>query len=485
MLTEANELSRTMYQVEKNNWNKVLPAPYAPALVADEVVENQFTAESGEMLVRHHRGDFWEWRGPHWAQLEENKLYAALYGVTKHACYSTEKGPKPWNPTKAKITNVSHALAGALHLDQEVQAPQWIGQVDGPVVQDLVSVRNGLLDIQTRRLTAHTPDLFNIVSVPFDFNPHALLPRRWRRFLDELFPDDPTAIALLQEWFGYIISGRTDHHKILGILGPPRSGKGTIARILIELIGADNHVGLQSTFMKNSFPFEPLLNKPLATIPDAHLERAGATQLMDTLLSVSGEDALTVARKYQRQAWTGQLPCRFVVMSNELPGFVDASGAIASRFIWLELTNSWLGNEDRDLGEELRQERPGILNWALDGLQRLNEQGRFTHVVSSEDLVLDAADSVSPIRVFLRECCAMELGAQEPTETLYGAWVWWCASHGRESGTRENFFKKMRAAEPKLRRVKPRIDGVQVAHYQGVRLISEPAMLPTSWGDTL
>ena len=54
--------------------------------------------------------------------------------------------------------------------------------------------------------------------------------------------------------------------------------------------------------------------------------------VVERLLSVSGEDSLTIDRKY-REPWTGRLPTRFVVMTNELPRLSDSSGALASRFI--------------------------------------------------------------------------------------------------------------------------------------------------------
>ena len=52
--------------------------------------------------------------------------------------------------------------------------------------------------------------------------------------------------------------------------------------------------------------------------------------VVERLLSISGEDTLTVDRKY-REPWTGQLPTRIVILSNELPRLTDSSGALASR----------------------------------------------------------------------------------------------------------------------------------------------------------
>src|SRR6185436_21188349 len=68
----------------------------------------------------------------------------------------------------------------------------------------------------------------------------------------------------------------------------------------------------------------------------------------ERLLSISGEDTLTVNRKYRDQ-WTGKLPSRLHVISNELPRLGDASTAVVGRIILLLLTRSWLGKEDHEL----------------------------------------------------------------------------------------------------------------------------------------
>src|SRR6266542_1128892 len=107
----------------------------------------------------------------------------------------------------------------------------------------IVSVANGLLDVETRNLIPHTPQFFNQTSVPFDYNERAGDPQRWLAFLKQLWPEDAAAIHLLGEWFGYVISGRLDLHKILLMVGPTRGGKGIIARILGALLGSRNVAG--------------------------------------------------------------------------------------------------------------------------------------------------------------------------------------------------------------------------------------------------
>jgi len=75
---------------------------------------------------------------------------------------------------------------------------------------------------------------------------------------------------------------------------------------------------------------------------------------------------------------------RLYVISDELPKLGDASTAIVGHIVLLTLDRSWLDHEDRDLEPRLRMELTSILNWALEGLQRLVVNGRFTHLASAE-----------------------------------------------------------------------------------------------------
>jgi hypothetical protein len=165
----------------------------------------------------------------------------------------------------------------------------------------------------------------------------------------------------------------SDHlHKILLLVGPTRAGKGVISRTCGKLIGSANVAGPTLSSLAGDFGLAPLLGKSLAVISDARLSGRGPqVVVLERLLSISGEDYITVNRKYREQ-WTGQLPTRFMLVSNELPQLGDASAAIANRFVPLLLDRSWLGREDRMLERELDLELPGILAWPLDVLYTLD-----------------------------------------------------------------------------------------------------------------
>jgi putative DNA primase/helicase len=132
---------------------------------------------------------------------------------------------------------------------------------------------------------------------------------------------------------------------------------------------------------------------------------------------VSGEDRLTVDRKY-REPWTGQIPARFLILSNELP-------------------------------------LPGILAWSLDGLDRLTRAGALTEPASSADAIMALQDLVSPVSAFVRDWCVR--GGEIPVGTLFSAWKQWCEINGHKPGSAQTLGRDLRAVVPVLRVSQPRI----------------------------
>ncbi len=305
------------------------------------------------------------------------------------------------------------------------------------------------MHLPTLTLLRHSPAFFTHNALDFGFVRDAAEPRQWLGFLNQLWPDDQPSIDALQEIFGLAVSGETKHQKAFLIVGPKRSGKGTIARVLTRVVGIDNTVAPTLASLGTNFGLSPLIGKRVAVISDARLGgRPDQHAIAERLLSITGEDAITVDRKF-REAWTGRMQTRFLILSNELPRLPDASGALASRFIVLLLVDSFYGREDLGLFDRLLTELPGILNWSIAGSRKLATRGHFVQPRSSLDAIQQLEDLASPIGAFLREEC--EIGPSYSCETtrLYQAWTRWCERHGREHpGTAQTFGRDLRAALP-------------------------------------
>jgi len=445
----AIQLVRTGGKRAKGSYGSALslPPPSEPMAVA-RVYVDAHCKRADTLILRHWRGGWWQWKLSHWREIEDRTVESWLWNFTEHAVYAGSKDTLfPWAPTRHKIGDLLAALAAICILTEDLHQPCWLDDTNSGTI---VATANGLLDVDARTLTAHTPQFFNQTSVPFNYDPAAPRPNRWLGFLDMIWPTEPEAIDALGEWFGYVASGRTDLHKILLMVGPTRGGKGVIARVLTALIGRANCAGPTLNSLGGEFGLAPLIGKTLAVVSDARFADRGSSIVVERLLSISGEDTLTVNRKHRDQ-WTGKLPSRLHVISNELPRLGDASGAVIGRMIVLLLSHSWLGKEDTTIEPEVLKELPGVLNWCLDGLRRLNEhEGRFTRVPSAEDAIVQLADLASPVRAFVREQCVVGVDKTIPVESLYTAFKDWAEYNGHLKRSKQIFGRDLRAAIPAI-----------------------------------
>lgn len=443
-----------------------VPSPKAPAEVARVVLAE--SQRDSHYTLRRWRGSWMRWTGTHWTEQENDVVRSGLYRRLENAKYITngkegEPTLKPWTPNSSNIGHLTDAISAFTIVPETVDPGTWIdpdgGTIHGPAV---IACANGLIDARTHRLRPSTPAYFGTNAVPFNYQPNAREPREWMRFLRTLWPaengTDRDEITALQEWFGYVLSGRTDLQKMALIVGPPRCGKGTLARVLTAVVGAANVAAPTLSGLGQNFGLAPLIGKSVAVVGDARFRGKGQTDVVERLLSISGEDVMTVDRK-NRDAWTGKIPARFMVLTNELPRFNDASGAIASRFIIFTMTESFLGREDTGLAGRLEAELPGILNWALEGLARITAGGRLTVPQASAEAMLALQELASPITAFTREACDEGVDLTVEKATLYAAYKTWCQENGHHAAALVQFFVDLKAAHPGMRDVRPRTDG--------------------------
>lgn len=455
----------------------IILKPSAPLISAQRMVQRNFH-DGIERTLQHQQDTFYSWRCTRYVEETSEEMKALIYHFLSTALRPTEQGgTAPFDPNKSKVANVLEALAATTQISHELRAPAWLdGREDHPPASEIIACKNGLLHLPTQALLAHSPAFFGLNSLPFPYDPLAYEPEEWMTFLGQLWPNDQPSIDALQELFGLLLTNDVSHQKIFMLIGPKRSGKGTIARILTKLLGQENVCGPTLGSLGQNFGLQPLVGKLVAIISDARIgTKTDHSVIVERLLAISGEDSLTVDRKY-KEPWTGRLGVRFVLLSNELPRLIDSSGAMASRIVILKLNESFYGREDHSLTDRLSAELPGIMNWAIEGWKRLQARGHFLPPASGLTLQQALDDLSSPIGAFLREQCEVKAGAQVECGILFDAWVAWCRENNRDHpGTTQGFSRDLHSAVPGLDQVRPRdASGGRQRCYEGVRLLPCP-----------
>lgn len=432
------------------------------------ILENYYDLESKLLKIHYFKGEFLVWKKSHYEFVDVEYLRSSIYQfLLKKRTYSGERVPT----RKRHVDEIIDALKSLTYLHKS-SLPVWFRRENNFPENEILAAKNKLIHIVSKKEIDHTPNFINRASVNYNYKFDAPKPIEWQKFLNSIWPDDRESIEALQEWFGLLLTLDTSHQKSLMLVGPKRCGKGTIGRVLKELVGAQNTCSPTFAGLSSHFGLANLINKQLAIISDARLSnRTDTTVLVENILRITGEDSVSVARKYLGD-WDGKLSARFVIMTNLVPALSESSGALAGRFIILKIKTSFYGKEDLSLTERLLAELPSILNWSLEGLDRLRARKHLIQP-SSATQYLDQLETLSsPIKFFVSENCIVTPMVEIPCESLFDRWRSWCHQQNSDHvGTIQQFGRNLAGAFPEIEVKQRRIGSKQKArYYVGIRL---------------
>ncbi|QDU25885.1 hypothetical protein ETAA8_09570 [Anatilimnocola aggregata] len=456
---------------------KLTASKLDPAIVAKQFLETG--EQDGVYRVRFHRGGFVLWTAGRYVEIPPCEVRARLVNQIN----------QDFNHLSTGITNnVLDQVKAQAILPVSYSPPCWLEQPNGCEAwepRDLLATKNAIVHLPSFATVLNNPNepiLYSIPATPlffspaaidFEFDPNAPSPEHWLQFMAQLWEDDQESVDMLQEWFGLCLTPDTSFQKILLILGPKRSGKGTLARVLRSVVGEYNCCGPTMSGLGTNFGLQSLLHKTVAIISDARLSgRTDSAVVTERLLSISGEDGIDVDRKHLPPVNSTKLLTRLMILTNELPRLGDSSGALAGRLIILRMTKSFYGAEDRKLTEKLLEERAGIMLWAIRGWRRLRERGYLLQPAAGDQMREQMEDLTSPVGHFVRERCELSPLVEEPTKSLYAAYVAWMLANNSKAVNDATFARDLYAACPAVRPVRRREGDKRWHTYVGVRLLS-------------
>lgn len=480
---EKFEPEQTKKNVEVCLGGTVLENDYPDTIAAAFV-------EASEMKYRYSSIDGWSvFAGGKYTRIEDENEVAVQVRRFLAGCYILkEKGDEIYQvrirPSNSRVKDILSSLAAlkGVHIPIEKHAPSSLsGRLDP---DNIIALNNCMLDISGNKAVRMelSEDFYTFNYLPFNYDPSAKCPR-WLVFLGEIFTikessaewdedssnfvgvykrqADELAAQILQEWFGYFVTPGTYLQKVFGLIGPRRSGKSTIGKILRALVGARNTASPTLCSLSTEFGLQPLLNKSIAIVGDANIsgKASEVTRAVERLKSISGEDSQQINRKNKTHLEVDKLGIRFVIIANEMQDLRDSSGALASRFHFLVTNESFLGKEDFDLEKNLLAELPGIFNWALGGLMRLKQRGRLLEHPASVESREDFEAMSSPMTSFVQEWCEVGPGLEVPIDAIWKAHCDWSSNNGRGEGfSKQKFTNKLKSIVPDIKKDRKRAD---------------------------
>lgn len=327
--------------------------------------------------------------------------------------------------------------------------------------------QNGVLGIADRQWLEHSPKHYARRKIGAAYDPQASCPK-FTELLASMFADrpadGPAFGAVVQSWAGAALAiGQLsrEERKALILVGPSRTGKTELSRVLRLLIGdpiatpsvaeISERFGLASLFDAAAWIRDDAINEGDDLDP----------QRFKTI--VTGEP-IDIERKHRPAVPGVELALPVLLTTNSLPKARDKSDAIFNRSLVLEMTNivsEEIAHKARQaadvprgatLGQHIwNAEGAGILNWALEGLDRLLAKGSYDVPESVRNAIQRFKDDNNPVGEWARTAIA-----KTPTGRVSRGDIM-CAYHGwqreqdgdeaRAFGARA-FFPRLRSAAP-------------------------------------
>jgi putative DNA primase/helicase len=306
--------------------------------------------------------------------------------------------------------------AGVLsELEEEVRA-RWTYHTDELGIDEpWLVLRDGTaLNLETRETRDVGRDDLALCQIDAP-EPGDAEPDLWLDFLAEVCAS-PDTIKKLQEYLGYCLWHHSQPYgKALFLVGPTDSGKGTVLKTIKSILGPEN-VASQSLQDLAETRWGPAhLHDKMVNIRNEITP--GSIDHVEKFKELTGQGDTVSAEFKGEQKFEFEVTQKFLFATNQFPEFEDADGAFWNRTLFAKFPET-IPEEDQEpeFHRRLLEERAGILNWMLDGLDRLRQRERFTGERARVDKQTIAEEAGDALDRFKQD--ALDISS-EPTDLVH------------------------------------------------------------------
>lgn len=259
---------------------------------------------------------------------------------------------------------------------------------------NLINFKNGVYDLNTGKLLPHSPEYYFITEIPVNYDPDAGY-EEFEKFLKQIcsvhhVKERPEIVDTLQEYMGYCFYRAYPYKSYVVLDGSGDNGKTTWMDILLSMVGEKNNTSVSLQEL-NTRPFtKSQLFGMLTNISD-DLPKKGLVY-SGVIKQVTGNSSIWADIKNHPKGINFIPYAKPVYACNELPPVTDYTDAFFARQLQITLLNKYLVKGSPEIDNETVFERDdtiyerlttpeklsGMVNYALEGLKRLREQGHFT-----------------------------------------------------------------------------------------------------------
>jgi len=323
-----------------------------------------------------------------------------------------------------------------------------------------IAFRNGTYLLSSGRLVPHNPAYKLTWAVNANYSAVVDCPPMMRAFIASSFGSEWERI--IQIVLRYMVDPEIKCSRILIILGPSGSGKGTLERLIEKLFPRSCISVITSGFADINHPDKIrqfVSGKRLLTFPDLQGKQLG----VGTLYALTDGGMLTGRTLHESDAEAAEpFTGRVVLCSTQPPLMDDAGNGLTRRMLVLPTCRPAGQKPDQDLDEKLEAELGLIVSWALRA-----SRSEVKELLASGDpggllreAAMDAEVGMDPIRSFINRCLVPMQSDHLPKESdLFTAYKAFCEDQNHRPTSQRTFCTRLGNALPHLKSSRRSVPG--------------------------
>lgn len=390
-------------------------------VITEKYLAGRFCEKNPGMRYIEPWKNWMEWDGKRWQMEETRRALDLATGVCLQACAEvnnlTEKEMKNLESARmrAAVENLAREDRRAAARVDQWDTDLWALNTPSGVVDLRTGImRAALMDDYCTKITTATPS----GDCPL-----------WKHFVRQICDFDDDLAAFLQRVIGYSLTGDTREQVLFFFYGTGANGKGTFLNTLTAILGDYALVAGMDVFTDSKHDRHP---QELARLRGARMVCAQETEqgrrwAEARIKALTGGDPIT-ARFMHKGDFTFMPQFKLIIAGNHKPGLRNVDEAMRRRLHLVPFTVT-IPREQRDLqlGEKLKAEASGILQWAIDGCIEWQKQGLAPPTVVKE-ATNEYLNSQDIIGLWIEE--NTKKGSGETTGKLYKNFKGWLEERG-------------------------------------------------------
>ena len=337
----------------------------------------------------------------------------------------------------AKSCETSTGVRGVLELGAALPALSALS-AELDVNPHLLNTPDGTLDLSTGRTHPCLPGdlLTKVTGCPYESGggSSGACSTEWDTFLAATLPDVDVR-AFLQRVVGLALVGKVIEHVLPILTGTGRNGKGTFVRTVAAALGSYAIEAEPDLFMARERA-HPTGQLDLRGVRFATCQETDDGRRLDvaTVKRLTGGD--TIRARKMRQDFIEFTPSHLpFLITNHLPKVPADDPALWARLLVIPFDQSFLGREDRNLEDRLRDELPAVLAWAVAGWEDYRHRGRLDPPAAVSDATSTYRISNDSIAGFIDDRCLLDPNMHVVSADLWSQWEVWCHANSQRPGT--------------------------------------------------